>query len=119
MKPGIYNFTVQQGDTFALQLDYKTAASSAATPAAVDLTGAVVSSQIRVAQDKTSALLATFTCPITVPLSGKFELRLTASQTAALDFSVGYYDVQVTSSDGTKRTILEGRVTLNREVTNA
>lgn len=118
MKPGIYNFTIQQGDTFVLKQQYATAASETATRIPINLTGCTLSALIRKKQDPTSELLATFACVITSALEGKYELRLTAATTAALDFSVGYYDLQVTFSDSTKRTLLQGRVTLNKEVTN-
>lgn len=118
MKPGIYNFTMKQGDTFTLKMQYTTRATPTSNPIPVNLTGCTVSSYIRKAQDTNSELLATFTCVITEAVTGKYELRLTAAQTAALNFSVGYYDIQVTAANTTKKTLLQGRVTLNKEVTN-
>lgn len=118
MKPAIYNFSIKQGDTFTLKMQYTTKATPTSTPVPVNMTGYSVAAMIRGAQDTSSALLATFTTVITSPTEGKYELRLTATQTAALNFSVGYHDIQVTASDGTKLTLLQGRVTLNKEVTN-
>ena len=118
MKPGIYHFSIKQGDTFTLKMQYATKATPTSTPVPVNLTGSTVSALLRRSQDTSADLLATFTCVITNAAQGLYELRLTATQTAALNFSVGYYDIQVTASDTTKRTLLQGRVTLNREVTN-
>ncbi len=118
MPAGIYNFSIYQGDTFTRFFKYETRASETATPVAVNLTGCSVKSQIRVKEDKTSQLLAEFTTSITDAVNGKFKLTLTPTQTAALSFKVAYYDIQVTFTDGSIITPIEGRVVLNKEVTH-
>lgn len=118
MKPGIYNFTIKQGDTFVLKMVYQTKANETATANPVNLTGCQVNAMLRKQQNKDSELYATFTSTITSATEGKYEISLTAAQTALLDFSVGYYDIQLTLSDGTKQTLVQGKATLDKEVTN-
>lgn len=110
VEPGTHNFTIYQGATFELDLQYKDS-----TGTGVNMAGYSVAAKLADLTDN-SDILATFTTSITDASVGKFQIKLTAIQTAALTKG-GLYDVLITQPDGDKYYILQGRVFLDPGIT--
>lgn len=106
IEPGTHNFTIYQGATFELDLQYKDS-----TDSGVNMNGYSIAAKLA-DQTNASSILATFTTSFTNALTGQFKIKLTAAQTAALT-SGGLYDVLITEPGGDKYYILQGRVTLD------
>ena len=106
IEPGTHNFTIYQGATFELDLQYKDS-----TDSGVDMTGYSIAAKLA-DQTNTSNILATFTTSFTDAATGKFQIKLTATETAALTGG-GLYDVLITEPGGDKYYILQGRVNLD------
>lgn len=87
----IPTITHKRGDTFILS------GTSKYDGVAVDLTGYVVTSQIR---QTDSTLVDDLTCTVTNAASGAYEIEATATQTALWPIATLYFDVQFTSPDG-------------------
>jgi hypothetical protein len=58
-----------------------------------------------------------FNAGIVVDATGTVTLALTAAQSAALDFDRAYYDIEIVSPAGVVTRLVQGTVTLSREVT--
>lgn len=83
-----------------------------------DLTGNTFLVQIRTDPDATSTV-AQFTTTLLDAVNGEWEFSLTATQTAALDPGIFFYDVQRTYSDGAVHTRFEGEVEVEVDVSRA
>ena len=110
MSAGTYNFILEQGATFSRQLTVKDDGS------AMNLTGYSVASKMRSTHDS-STVVGTFTCTISDAANGKITMQMTNSTTAAIEEGMYVYDLEITASSGTVTRIMEGRVTVNAEVT--
>lgn len=120
MPAGKLNLKIDQGATFKKALQWK--AGDPAVP--VDITGYQVRMQVRSELESSIVLLELNTSNgrvvLTTPASGSFELRLTATETAALAFESGVYDLEMTAPDGPDNTVtrlLAGSVTVLPEIT--
>lgn len=117
MAAGKLNLKIEQGATFRQSLQWKTGDPATS----VNLTGYQARMQIR--SDVTSAVvLADMTTAngrilITDAVNGKFDLYLTAVETAALSFESGVYDLELVAPDNTVTRLLAGSVVLSPEVT--
>lgn len=84
----------------------------------VDLTGATARMQIR---DKPGGLLrlelSTEGGGLVITGAGTLERHLSATTTAAITWTDGVYDLEVTYADGTVHRYFEGAVTVSPEVT--
>jgi hypothetical protein len=60
----------------------------------IDLTGSVVTSEIRSEPSRTSLLLATWTVTVTDAVAGELMLRLDNSDTSDLSATTGYMDLK-------------------------
>ena len=113
---GALDFDIPQGATFALPLTWQ---NEDGTP--VNLTGYTARMQIRAKLEDAAFLLELTTgnarIVLTVPASGKFELRLTAAETAALTWTRGVYDLDLVSSGGAVTRLVSGIVRVSPEVT--
>tara|TARA_S200002703_G_scaffold21296_1_gene17873 strand:+ start:645 stop:986 length:342 start_codon:yes stop_codon:yes gene_type:complete len=112
VEPGTHNFTIYQGATFELDLQYKDS-----TGTGVDMAGYSVAAKLADLTDN-STILATFTTSFTDASVGKFQIKLTANQTSALTKG-GLYDILITEPGGDKYYILQGRVFLDPGITGA
>ena len=111
---GILNLTIDQGSTFVNALTVYQA--DGVTPS--NLTGYTVASQFR--RNYTSTAYTAFTVALVSPYtSGKINMTLTATQTAAVKAGYYYYDVEITSSGGTVTRVMEGKVHFKPNVTKA
>lgn len=113
MKPGRYNYSIVQGDTFTNAPVWKINS----TP--VNVTGYSARMQVRRAVDGSLVVtLSSTNGRITVGTTdGKFTLALTATETSALPTGQFLYDLEVTAPDATVTTLLQGGFTVNPQVT--
>lgn len=91
-----------------------TAALQDGDDAAIDITGATGTMQIRT--EPGGALLATGTVTITSAVDGEFQWSIAAATTAQLQPQRAQYSVRLTFADATVRTVLEGTVQIRRSV---
>ena len=110
---GIYNFTMDQGSTWTLQLVYNDS-----TGAPVNLTGYTAEMQIRRKFDSENPVLTLSTSNggITItPLTGTLNLIATDEQ-MAIDAGFYVYDLEL-NIGGTRSRLIQGQVTVSGEVT--
>ncbi len=113
MEPATYNFTIYQGTTFERLLTYKDANN-----AVVNLSG--FSARMKIRKSWGSPVLlelangSGITLAATTP---NLTITVTPVQTAALDFEYAVYDLEIEAPSGKVDRLLEGRVTLHKEVT--
>ena len=110
---GIYNFTLDQGSTWTLQIVYK---DSNGNP--INLTGYTAEMQVRRKFDSDTAVLTLSTSNggITiVGATGTLNLIATDEQ-AAIDPSLYVYDLEL-STGGVRTRLIQGTVTVSGEVT--
>ena len=115
MSAGRYNIKIEQGATFRFDITYKDS-----TQQPVNLTGCTVRMQIRPIPSSTTILVNATQANgkiAVVPLTGRITVTLSATATAALDFTTARYDLEIAALDGTVTRLLEGAVQLSPEVT--
>lgn len=116
--PATEDITIYQGATFFRRYTWKTG-----DPAApVDLTGASIRMQVRTHKESETALLTVSNgtsggVTITDAANGEFTVRVEAADTDDLEFPRGVYDIEIEMPDGTVNRLVEGAVTLSRQVT--
>jgi hypothetical protein len=114
MPAGIYDMTIEQGATFALNLTLQDADGDP-----FDLTGYTGRAQLRVRYSDASPLVSfTVTVPQvgTLATEGKLSVGLTATQTANLPPRALVYDLELVKNADVIR-ILQGRAEVSPEVT--
>jgi hypothetical protein len=114
VNPGRYNLTVYKGTTFELKPVWKIGG----TP--VDLSGYTADMQVRYATDTSIIVeLSTANGRITIDAAyGRVNLKLTASETAALAAGTYQYDLNLTNTvDASVYKILQGAFIVNASVT--
>jgi hypothetical protein len=115
MAAASHDFTIEQGVTTSKSFVWKDSEGTV-----IDLTGYSARMQIRASIDSTSTLLSATNANgqlVITAAQGKVTLTLTATETAALDFSTGVYDLELVSGAGVVTRLVEGSVTLSKEVT--
>lgn len=113
MTAGIYDIIIEQGATFTRTVTWK---DEAETP--INLTGYSARLQMRESVDATSTFLSlTSGSGITLGgTAGTILIEISATDTAALTQS-GVYDLELVSGAGVVTRLLQGSVTLSKEVT--
>lgn len=112
MAAGKYNILIQQGSDYIQKITVKESVSQLA----VDITGCTIRGQVRVnIEDTTPA--ASFVAAVTDGPNGEFQISLSNTVTAALDFETGYYDVEIVYPSGVVDRLLQGKAVLSKEVT--
>lgn len=113
-KPARVNLRATRGDTY--RRTFKCVDSSGT---AINISGYTARLQIRDAVDGTVLYEGTTTNGhlIVTGAAGTVDLAIPAAATAAWTFSVGVYDMEITSTDGAVTTIAEGTVTVFKDVT--
>jgi len=127
MSAGKYSFSIDQGSTFRIGVQYL---DSNSTP--IDLAGYNGRMQIRSDYaDNTNTLYTTISSSIDTdgtglnfnglngdqPLSsGSIGITISAEKTTSMSFDSGFYDLELYSGSFVTR-ILEGSVLINKEVT--
>jgi len=119
MAAGKYNFVIEQGTTFTLELQYK---DSNSVP--VDLTGYSGRMQIRPSIGSPTSYLTLsssiqadgtgITFP--TPVSGTINLSISAVSSSLLTFDQGVYDLEIRSGSVVAR-LIQGGVQLSKEIT--
>lgn len=132
MAAGKYNFTIEQGATVDFAVNYKDSDSNP-----VDLSGYQARMQLRPEKGSSTTYLTlsssldnTYTglnlsgsggSNASTPLSsGSIGVYISAVTSSLLNFETAFYDLELATGSGNTVTvtrILEGTVTLNREVT--
>jgi len=125
MAAGRYSFTIEQGSTLNLELQYK---DSSGNP--INLTSYSGKMQIRPSV-ASSTVYITLSSSLaadgtglnfsgsngtTPPTSGSIAIYVSAASSSLLTFDTGVYDLEITSGSIVTR-ILEGQVKLSKEVT--
>jgi hypothetical protein len=125
MSAGRYSFTIEQGSTLNLELQYKDANGNP-----INLSGYSGRMQIRPSVASTtvyitlsSSLAADGTGlnfsgsnGATSPTSGSIGVYISAASSSLLTFDTGVYDLEIYSGSYANR-ILEGQIKLSKEVT--
>jgi hypothetical protein len=125
MAAGKYSFTIEQGSTFQLELQYKDSAN-----APIDLTLYQGRMQIREAVGSTTTIINLSSSRdadgtglnfsgsngTTPPTSGSIGIYISAASSSQFTFNEGVYDIEIQSGSYVTR-LLEGKVKLSREVT--
>jgi hypothetical protein len=132
MAAGKYNFTIEQGTTVDFAVNYKDSESNP-----IDISGYQARMQLRPEKGSStlyltlsSSLDSTYTglnlsgsggINASTPLSsGSIGVYISAVTSSLLNFDCAFYDLEIVSGNGNTATVtrlLEGTVTLNREVT--
>ncbi len=112
MPATVWNITIEQGATWETTL----------TLTDRDLTGCSARMQIRETIPSPSALLSLTSEPpagitITPGPPGIITVAISATQTAAMDWKHGVYDLELVTASGTVERLLKGDVTVDFEVT--
>jgi len=111
-----HNLRIDQGATFREVITWNTGTP----PELVDLTGATARAQIRSTLGSSSVLLSLTTENSKIVLGdedGTITLALSATETAALTWTTGVYDLEIVFADGTVRRLMAGKVKVVAEVT--
>ncbi len=114
MKPGRFNFSIIQGDTF------KTAPSWKINGSYVNVTGYSANMQVRQATTSSSVIveLSSDNGRIVVGgIDGTFTMTLTSAETDVIPVGSYIYDFDITSPTGDVYTLLSGGFTVNPQVT--
>jgi zona occludens toxin (predicted ATPase) len=115
MAAATYDFQLEQGATLLKPFVWKDS-----NGVAVNLTGYTAKMQVRrnTSADDVLLELSTINGKLTItPLSGMVTMVFSATTTAAIDWTRGKYDLELTSGDGTVTRLLEGEITVSKEIT--
>lgn len=108
--------SILQGETFHKVYTWK--AGAPAVP--VDLTGCTARMQVRAQVQNADVLLELSTANGRIGLggaAGTITLDLSATDTAALAWTLGVYDLEIVHPDGSVRRLMAGPVKVSPEVT--
>jgi hypothetical protein len=114
MTAGTYNIIIEQGATFARTLTWQ------ADSANVNLTGYTARMMIRSTIDDSSTIVSLTTENGGITLggaAGTIALLISATATAALTAGTAVYDLELISASSVVTRLLQGSVTIAREVT--
>ena len=118
MSAGNYNFTIEQGANFSKTLTWKTSGG-----VSIDIGGYTIRMMARRDYKDTTPVisLSTVNPPGGITIAGtgstgQFDITMSATVTAALDFSTLQYDIEMVKSGKVTR-LLEGMITLSKEIT--
>lgn len=111
----IYNFEIEQGTTFTKSFVWKDSAKQV-----VLMSGYTARMQIRPSVKAPEILLNLTTENgriIIIPTEGKITLLIDARTTADITWSKGRYDLELVSPDYTVTRLLQGDISISKEVT--
>lgn len=115
MAAATYDFDIEQGATLLKPIVWK---DSTGSP--VNLTGYTAKMQVRKSVSSQEVLLEMSTVNGKLqltPSTGTITMVFSAATTAAIDWRSGKYDLELTSADGTVTRLIEGEITVSREIT--
>ena len=106
-----YDLTIDQGSTFVIDITVKESGS------VKDLTGYSARAQMR-STKTASEVAASFTCSIPIASNGIVKMELPAATSSGMTAGLFFYDLEIhTAGDAIVKRLIEGKVTLNQEVT--
>ena len=106
------NIIVDQGSDYSAVIDVTDSDGDN-----IDLTGYSAAGQVRKTYSSSTAV--DFTCTVATPASsGKLNISLSNVQTNAMKAGRYVYDIEITSSGGTKTRVLEGQLEITPGVTS-
>lgn len=114
MQAAFYDLYIEQGATYLRSFVWKTSS------APVDLTGYTARMQIRrnPASDEVLFSATTENSLLTItPLDGKVDLVIPATDTESFDWRTARYDLELESSVGVVIRLVQGTVTVSKEIT--
>jgi hypothetical protein len=115
MAAGNYDFEVEQGATINKQFVWKDSNGDE-----VDLTGYTARMQVRRSIPSDEVLFSATTENGRIDLggaAGTITLDVSAIDSAAIVWRRGVYDLELVASNGTVTRLLQGQITVSREVT--
>ena len=115
MPAASYDFEIEQGATLVKPIIW-----SDSTGAPVNLTGCSARMQIRQSISSSEVLLelsSALNTLVITPATGTITMVFSAATTAAITWSRAKYDLEVTSGDGTVTRLIEGAISVSKEVT--
>lgn len=110
-----YDFEIEQGATLLKPIVWKDSAG-----VAVNLTGYTAKMQVRKSASSPDVLLEMSTTNGKIqltPATGTITLVFSATTTADISWTRGKYDLELTSADGTVTRLIEGEISVSREIT--
>ena len=111
MSAANHDLVIDQGSTFVIDLTIKEEGTLK------NLTGFSARAQMR-SSKTASAVAASFTCTIANPTNGVVKMELPATTSTAMAAGVYFYDLEIhTANDAIVKRLIEGKVTINQEVT--
>lgn len=117
MASDLYDFTIKQGTTHTFYLIWTDSVG-----AAISLSGYTARMKIKAFPGSSTNILSLTSTPaagLTITAgSGRVDVSITATQTTAFTFNTAYYDLEVESGAGVVTRLLQGTITLLREVTS-
>lgn len=116
MNAGRWDFKLEQGITFSKTITYSDSAD-----ALVNLTGYTARMKIKESKECSTALVSLTTENGGITLggaSGTIVLSISDSETQALDFETGVYDLKIIDGSSDKTRLLEGDVIFSKGVTD-
>lgn len=125
MAAGRYSFTIEQGSTLNLELQYKDSSGNpinlTSYSAKMQIRPSVASSTVYITLSSSLAADGTGlnfsgSNGTTPPTSGSIAIYVSSASSSLLTFDTGVYDLEITSGSIVTR-ILEGQVKLSKEVT--
>lgn len=117
---------IEQGATFQLALQLSTGGLVADGGTPIDLTGYEVRMHVRKRTTSTETLLDLSTdvvddpgqhITVTSAVDGQIQIVIPATETAAIAWTAGVYDLEIESGAGFVRRLLQGSVKVSKEVT--
>lgn len=115
MAAAVHNFTIEQGVTFSKSFIWKDSNEDV-----IDLTGFSARMQVRQSVNSSTVLLSATTANSKLTITaaeGKVTLSLTDAETSALSFDFGVYDLELVASDDEVTRLVQGSITVSKEVT--
>lgn len=115
MAAATYDFEIEQGATLIKPLVWK---DDAGTPR--NLTGFTARMQVRQSASSDDVLLELNTENGRIQITagtGTVTLIFSAATTAAIDWRRGKYDLELVASDGTVTRLIEGEISVSKEIT--
>jgi len=114
MTAGKYNLTIDQGSDFLTFFTLKQTSNGVTTNR--DLAGYTARASMRPSLE--SSTVYNFVTGVTTPTTnGKITMSLDAGATSVIPAGIYFYDLEILSGTGGVERVIQGTVTLRREVT--
>jgi hypothetical protein len=115
MSAGSYDLYIEQGATLSLPIIWKDSDGNV-----INITGYTARMQVRQTRPSTTVLLSATTENGKLVIdgsNGKVTISLSATDTSAITWLTGVYDLELISGSGVVTRLIEGSVTVSQEVT--